>query len=194
MKKHALIICGITALLLVGCTKSNIVKNGGPAEPVFETQEGIVLDWSQIWQDLDAQFIDSGDYPFAVSIGGNADPDNKTLGLNLMVHAGTTPEEAVAYANEVVRVVGDEAATQDFSYATSGADSYGGFFDEYTLDLTVLPDGTQASESLWLIDMTIPAGSNQAIEPIEGAVTMEPTEAEEENAEEENAEDAEAAK
>ena len=76
MKKKVLIICGIAAMLLAGCTKSNIVT-GGPAEPVFETQEGIVLDWGQIGDDLDEQYLNNEDYPKAVSINYSVDPDKK---------------------------------------------------------------------------------------------------------------------
>ena len=91
MKKKVLIICGITAMLLAGCTKSNIVT-GGPAEPVFETQEGIVLDWGQIGDDLDEEYLNNEDYPKAVSVNYSVDPDKKTIDLTLMMNAGATPE------------------------------------------------------------------------------------------------------
>ena len=35
-------------------------------------------------------------------------------------------------------------------------------------------------KSVWLVNMTIPAGSNEAIVPAEGAKVMEPTSAEDE--------------
>lgn len=190
MKKKMLIICGIAAMLLAGCTKSNIVT-GGPAEPVFETREGIVLDWKQIGDDLDENFLNNEDYPMAVSINYNVDPDKKTMDLTLMVHAGTTPDEAVSFANAVVRAVNDEAAIQDFSFEESSEESYGGFFKENTLNLLVMPDGMMTDPSVWLVNMTIPAGSDEAIVPVEGATVMEPTEAEEGIAEDE-AEDADA--
>lgn len=181
MKKKLFIICGITAMLLAGCTKSNIVT-GGPAEPVFETQEGIVLDWGQIGEDLDAEFLDNEDYPQAVSVNYSVNPDTLTMDLTLMVHAGTTPEEAVDFANAVVRMVNDEAAVQDFSIETSTEESYGGFFQDYSLNLIVMPDGMMTDDSVWLVNMKIPAGSNEPVVPVEGAVVMEPTEAYDENA------------
>ena len=175
MKKKVLIICGIAAMLLAGCTKSNIVT-GGPAEPVFETQEGIGLDWGQIGDDLDEEYLNNEDYPKAVSVNYSVDPDKKTI--------GATPEEAVAFANAVVRTINDEAAVQDFSIETSTEDSYGGFFQDYTLNLIVMPDGMMTDKSVWLVNMTIPAGSNEAIVPVEGAKVMEPTSAEEDMGEE----------
>ena len=73
-----------------------------------------------------------------------------------------------------------EAAVQDFSIETSTEDSYGGFFQDYTLNLIVMPDGMMTDKSVWLVNMTIPAGSNEAIVPAEGAKVMEPTSAEDE--------------
>lgn len=183
MKKKMLIICGITAMLLAGCTKSNIVT-GGPVEPVFETQDGIVLDWGQIGDDLDEEFLDNEDYPQAVSVNYSVNPDTLTMDLTLMVHAGTTPDDAVAFADAVVRMVNDEATTQDFSIEASTEDSYGGFFQDYSLNLIVMPDGMMEDQSVWLVNMAIPAGSNEAIVPVEGAVVMEPTEAYDEELEE----------
>lgn len=171
-------------LLLAGCTKSNIVS-GGPAEPVFETQDGIVLDWGQIGDDLDAEFLNNEDYPMAVSINYSVQPDQSMMDMTLMVKAGTTPEEAVTFANAVVRAVSDEAATQDFSFEASTEDSYGGYFKENALNLVVMPDGMMTDQSVWLVNMTIPAGSDEKIVPVEGAKVMEPTETAEESLDEE---------
>ena len=83
-----------------------------------------------------------------------------------------------------MRTINDEAAVQDFSIETSTEDSYGGFFQDYTLNLIVMPDGMMTDKSVWLVNMTIPAGSNEAIVPVEGAKVMEPTSAEEDMGEE----------
>lgn len=164
-------------MLLAGCTQSNIVKGTAAAEPVFETQKGIVLDWGQIGDDLDEQFVNNVDYPMAVSVNYSVDPDKNSMELTLMVHAGTTKEEAVTLANAVVRTVNDEAAVQDFSIEKSSDTSYGGFFQKNTLLLKVIPDGMMTDKSVWLVNMTIPAGSDEAIVPIEGARVAESTQA-----------------
>ena len=185
-KKITLIICAAAAMLMTGCTESNIVSGKQPAVPVYETRDDIVLDWTEIGEELDAEFVESGDYPVAVDescINYQVMPDSKSMDLTLMVKPGTTPEEAVEFANQVVRYVNDQAATQDFSYAVSTEDSYGGFFEENSLHLIVMPDGTQTEQQYWLIDMEIPAGSNAEIVPLEGAVVME-TEASQEESEE----------
>lgn len=175
MKNRAFMICAVSALLLTGCTKSNILSSSGPAEPVFETQQGIVLDWTQIGNDMDEEFVNNDQYPMAVSVNYSLDPKKKSLDLTLMVKDGTTPEEAVEFANAAVRYLNDEVATQDFSYERSSETSYGGFFKEYDLNLIVMPDNTMTQQKYWLVDMKIPKGSDKTIEAKEGAVIMETT-------------------
>lgn len=190
MKNKAFMICAISAVLLTGCTESNILSSGGPAEPVFETQEGIILDWAQIGNDLDEQFVDNEEYPMALSVNYKLEPETKSIDITLLVKEGTTPEEAVEFANAVVRYMNDEAAMQDFSYEKSSDTSYGGFFKEYDAHLIVMPDYTMKEEQYWLVDMEIPKGSDEKIVPKEGAVIME-TSAEDQEEESEPEDDAE---
>lgn len=168
-------ICAVSAMLLTGCTQSHILAGGGPAEPVFETQQGIVLDWTQIGNDMDEEFVDSEDYPMALSVNYSVDQKKKSIDLTLIVKAGTTPEEAVKYADAGVRYLNDVAADQDFSYERSSETSYGGFFKNYDLHLIVMPDYTMKEQKYWLVDMNIPKGSDEKIVPKEGAVVMEST-------------------
>ena len=175
MRNKVLMICAVSAMLLTGCTQSHILAGGGPAEPVFETQQGIVLDWTQIGNDMDEEFVDNKEYPMALSVNYSMDPKEKKLDLNLAVKAGTTPEEAVTFANAAVRYLNDVAADQDFSFEKSSETSYGGFFKDYDLHLIVMPDYTMKEQQYWLVDMDIPKGSDQKIVPKEGAVVMETT-------------------
>ncbi|QRV22155.1 hypothetical protein I6K70_14375 [Lacrimispora saccharolytica] len=180
MKNKALIICAMSAMLLTGCTESHILASGGPAEPVFETQQGIVLDWTQIGNDMDDEFVDNEEYPMALSVNYSVDNENKSIDLTLIVKEGTTPEEAVTFADVAVRFLNDEASMQDFSYEKSSNTSYGGFFKIYDLHLIVMPDYTMKDKKYWLVDMDIPKGSDEKIVPKEGAVVMETTAADQE--------------
>lgn len=184
MKRKVFLICAITAMLLAGCTPSNIVQPTGPVKPDFETKKGIVLDWGQIGDDLDKQFLNNEEYPMATSINYSVDQDKKNLQLTLMVHAGTTQEQAVTFATAVVKAVNDEAAIQDFSFANSTDQSYGGFFQEYSALVRVIPDGLMNDKSIWLVDMEIPAGSDKPIVAIEGSKVAKPTKAADETADE----------
>lgn len=175
MRNKVLIICAVSAMLLTGCTQSHILAGGGPAEPVFETQQGIVLDWTQIGNDMDEEFVDNQEYPMALSVNYSMDPKEKSLDLTLIVKEGTTPEEAVTFANAAVRYLNDVAADQDFSIERSSDTSYGGYFKDNDLHLIVMPDYTMNKNQYWLVDMDIPKGSDEKIVPKEGAVVMETT-------------------
>jgi hypothetical protein len=189
MKNKAIMIFAVSAMLLTGCTKSNILSSGGPAEPVFETQKGIQLDWTQINTDIDEEFTENEQYPMALSVNYDLDKDKKTMNMTLMVKHGTTPDQAVEFANAAVKFLNDEVATQDFSYERSSDTSYGGFMKEYDLKLIVMPDYTMKENKYWLVDMDIPKGSDQTIVPKEGAEIMETTAADEEDTEEESSEE-----
>lgn len=181
MKNKALMICAMSVMLLTGCTKSNILASGGPAEPVLETQKGIVLDWTQIGNGMDEEFVDNTQYPMALSVNYSMDNKNKRMDLTLVVKDGTTTEEAVAFANAAVRHLNDEVAMQDFSYEKSSDTSYGGFFKEYDMHLMVMPNYGMSEVKYRLVDMDIPKGSNEKIVPKEGAVIMETTAEDQEN-------------
>lgn len=188
MKNKTIMMFAVSAMLLTGCTKSNILASGGPAEPVFETQKGIVLDWTQINTDIDDEFTENEQYPMALSVNYDLDKEKKAMNMTLMVKHGTTPEQAVEFANAAVKFLNDEVATQDFSYERSSDTSFGSFFKEYDLKLIVMPDYTMKENKYWLVDMDIPKGSNQTIVPKEGAEVMETTAADEEDTEEESSE------
>nr|WP_314465803.1 hypothetical protein [uncultured Clostridium sp.] len=175
MRNKVLMICAVSAMLLTGCTQSHILAGEGPAEPVFETQQGIVLDWTQIGNDMDEEFVDNKEYPMALSVNYSLDQKKKSIDLTLIVKAGTTPEEAVTFGDAAVRYLNDVAADQDFSYEKSSETSYGGFFKNYDLHLIVMPDYTMEEQKYWLVDMNIPKGSDEKIVPKEGAVVMEST-------------------
>lgn len=189
MKNKTIMIFAVSAMLLTGCTKSNILASGGPAEPVFETQKGIQLDWTQINTDIDEEFVENEQYPMALSVNYDLDKEKKTMNMTLMVKHGTTPDQAVEFANAAVKFLNDEVATQDFSYEKSSDTSFGSFFKEYDLKLIVMPDYTMKENKYWLVDMDIPKGSNQTIVPKEGAEVMETTVADEEDTEEESSEE-----
>ncbi|SET61438.1 hypothetical protein SAMN05443270_0689 [Lacrimispora sphenoides] len=180
MKNKALLMCAMSVLLLTGCTESNILKSTAPAEPVFETQQGIILDWDQIGNDLDEEFVDNEEYPMALSVNYKVERETNSIDLTLLVKDGSTPEEAVVFANAAVRFIGDEAAMQDFSYEKSSDTSYGGFFKDYDMHLIVMPDYMMNEQQYWLVDMDIPKGSDEKIVPKEGAVITETTSEDEE--------------
>ena len=66
--KKILIAIGC-ALLLSGCTESNIVDpQNGSAVPETGIVEGIQIDWGQVQDELDEEFVGSDDYPYGENI------------------------------------------------------------------------------------------------------------------------------
>ena len=67
MKRLLLIALGCAAFL-AGCTESTILDPTGPAVPETEIIEGIQIDWNQVQDELDEEFVESDDYPYGKNI------------------------------------------------------------------------------------------------------------------------------
>lgn len=93
------------------------------------------------------------------------DASSKTVTVLLPVTAKTTGEIAVEYGEAVLKVIGDELATQDFSYTPSDEEKlyYGGFFDENNVKIQIFPFNSQDDESTYLVNDTIKAGEQRAL-------------------------------
>lgn len=163
--KKMLILIASCVLFLSGCTKSNIVAPSLAIEPETDIKEGLEIDWGQVWDGLDENFIDPEAYPIAVEIGGAVEPEQKYAQLTIQVKEGTDPEEAVAYAMEVAKGMNDEVAMQDFKYEQSSEDSFGGFFKEYTLQVMVYPEGKYFEEDQCILDITVQPGEYVEFKP-----------------------------
>lgn len=166
-----LLLC---AAILCGCTQSNIVSPTGgtvegPVVPDVETKDNVEIDWSEVQQALRDEFIEPyatfGDYVMDLKI--EYDGASKTLTLLLPVNAKTTDEIAVAYGEAVLKMCGDELATQDFSYTPSDEDTlyYGSFFDENNAKVQIFPFNTQDDESTYYVNDTVKAGEQRALVP-----------------------------
>ena len=76
-----------------------------------------------------------------------------------------TEEDGVRYANELIRAFNDACADQDFSIARSSEESYGGLYQKYAVNIQVFREEDILAPELYLVSMTIPAGSNEAVVP-----------------------------
>ena len=163
MKKLLLTLSCV--LLLCGCTKSNIVSPEGPVEPDFSIKEDVVLDMVQIQETLDELFVGSEEYPFGKEIEFYIDEKDTSLYLMVTVADDTDPQVAAEYGMAMIEAFNDEVATQDFSYAPSSEESYGGFSDKYHVWIQIMPESTKEDEETWIVDDNIPAGTNYMVEP-----------------------------
>lgn len=156
--KKIVVLLSVFALLLSGCTQSNIVKNQGKLDPDMETKDDIEINWSQVWEDLDAQFIDPELYPFSESVNCNVVDEGKRIEFFLLVQPGTTKEQASSYATEVLKGFNDSIVTQDFSYESSGEESYGSYLAQYEIYVMVAPYDSKQHEETWIMEDTIQPG------------------------------------
>lgn len=159
------------AVLLSGCTKSQIVapEDGTRAvdKPDFEAKADVQLDWEQIGEDIDSIYTDEGSYPMCSgedAVNFDIDPEGKTVQINLFVKEETTKEDAVAYANAVLKGMNDEIAVQDFSVEKSSDTSYGGYYKDKTVTITVIAGNPMSGEENYLVDQTIEPGTDTPIQ------------------------------
>lgn len=105
------------------------------------------------------------DYPLSKYIDTVVDENNKTVMLIWPLDNAATEEDGVRYANELIRAFNDACAEQDFSIAVSSEESYGGLYQKYAVNIQVFRETDILKPDKYLVSMTIPAGSNQAVVP-----------------------------
>lgn len=161
MKKLILLLgC---AFLLTACTKSNIVSPEGLMEPDLTIKEGIEIDWDQIQGDLDDEMLDQDLYPISETVSFSVDESTQTVNLTAVVKDSATSEEAVKYADQLIKTFNDDVTIQDFSYSKSTETSYGKFFQKYAVQIQVIPASAKEDPSAALVDQLIKAGEDTPV-------------------------------
>ena len=62
------------AAFLCGCTQSNIVTPGeGSSDPDMTIRTNVTVDWDQVRDDLNDDYVNTDEYPYGVEIDVNAD-------------------------------------------------------------------------------------------------------------------------
>ncbi len=107
----------------------------------------------------------AGDYPLSKYIDTAVDENTKTIQLLWPLDNAATEEDGVRYANALLRAFNDACAEQDFSIAASTEDNYGGLYQKYAVNIQVFHEADILKPEKYLVSMTIPAGSNQAVVP-----------------------------
>ena len=165
MKRWILLLAAI-CLLCSGCTKSNIVPDGGQNNgegDVPPSADGIV--WEQLWEDFDEIYADTDAYPFIETvIAGVYDEDN-FIRFYLLLNTTISGEEAAEYATEVIKGFNDLIWEQNHDYARSTEDSYGGYVSRYNIYVMVGPDDVKDNRETWILEDTIPAGEYRPVSP-----------------------------
>ena len=162
MKRWILLL--VCICLLSGCTKSNIVPQncdeqyGDVPAPVG----GIV--WEQLWEDFDAVYADTNEYPFVETVNAGVYPEDGQIKFFLLLNTTISDEEAAEFATTVIKGFNDLIAEQNSNYSMSGDDFYGGFVSEYDIYVMVAPDDTKDDEATWILEDNIPAGEYRPVQ------------------------------
>ena len=163
-------VLALCMLAMTGCTQSSITTQSNmvtdPTVTVQETapteREALVeedaapetrFDWEQTESEVADLFGDTDFYPESVKMEYDADEEALTIDLKWVLANGTTEDVAMDYAVEMVQMFNDILAAQVTDVEFSAADSFGGLWDEYALNVKV---GTE--DGKWLIDKSYKAG------------------------------------
>jgi len=148
--------------MLAGCVQREIVVNSVQSVPDMEIKEGIVIDWEQVMEDCEAT-LNQDEYPEGQYLDFAVDEENNVTKIIWPLKHGVSPETCVEYAAAYARAFNDVIATQDFGYALSTEDSYGGYWDKHDMDVQVYDETTIMEPSQYYVNQIIPAGSNEPI-------------------------------
>lgn len=159
MKKlfRAAVLMLLCAGLLCGCTKRTIIKRVQDEEdlPVV-SEDGIA--WEQLWADWTDMYQDKDFYPFAETVNASISPEDNLAEFFLLLSKPISREEAIEYADEVIKGLGHLIAQQTPRYSDPGETSFGSYLDQYDIRVLVTEDSTKADSSTWILEDTVPAG------------------------------------
>ncbi|MDO4267743.1 MAG: hypothetical protein Q4C73_04650 [Eubacteriales bacterium] len=144
------------ALLLSGCTESNIVKPEASDAPDFNIYDNIELDENQLKADWEDVCLDEDDYPMAAALSFELHPDDGYVDMSVVVKDGTTAEDAAKYADEAIKSFNDQIAIQDFSYGASEETSFGGFFQDNEIHLKLYEGSAYEAGGEPFYETTVP--------------------------------------
>lgn len=191
-------VLALFVLALSGCTQSSI-SNEAPAgdEEVdpgkFETSEDDVVipreqnllieedveeqpmyDWDQVRNDFVDLLTDTDSYPETKSVDFTVDEPNLTISMVWTVGNDISDDDAMAYAADMVKLFNDLVAVQTTDVEESSADSFGGLWDTFALNVQVVKENGSA-----VIDKSYAAGEKIDLVPAVEETQVGPEEVEE---------------
>jgi len=164
MKLKALVLITTCAVLLCGCTKSNIVRLDETLGPDFNLYNNIEIDEDQLHENVDDIYLDPVDYPMASAIDFELHLDDAYVTVNVVVKDDTTPEDAAWFADKAIKGINDEVALQDFSYGESDDDTFGGLYQDNEIRLKIYDESSYASNGTPMYETTVPLDTYMTFE------------------------------
>ena len=173
LRTTAVALLGTAALLSACGQKRGTLTESAQASAAAEREsapdavihDDIKLDFDEAQSSCEELIQDADEYPLSSYIDTVVDEDSKTITLIWPLKNEATEEDGVRYANELIRAFNDACADQDFSIARSTEESYGGLYQKYAVNIQVFREKDILAPELYLVSMTIPAGTNEAVVP-----------------------------
>lgn len=156
MKIRYLAAAAGCAIILSGCTQSNIVRNSEVKiqvdAPDMEIDPDAEIDLDELTNDVNDVGLDPDTYPMASAIRFSVRLDEGVVDLDVVVKDDTSNDDAAWYAGEAIKVLNDQVVVQDPSYAVSEEDYFGGLYQEAEINVNIyyesdFPDGEPFFES-----------------------------------------------
>lgn len=152
--KNLMLVMGC-AVLLCGCTKSNIVQPEETQGPDFNLYMDVELDIDQLHDDVEDIYVDEEEYPMAAGIDFELNLEEEYVAVDVIVKDGTSPEDAAYYADVAIKGINDEVAIQDFSYGESGEDTFGGLYQDNEIRLAIYEESAYAAGGEPMYETTV---------------------------------------
>lgn len=163
MIKKIMLIAGC-AVLLSGCTKSNIVQPEETQGPDFNMYSDIEIDEEQLREDLNDIYLDEELYPMAAAIEADLKTDEGCVDVTVVVKDGTSAEDAAYFADVAVKGVNDQVAVQDFSYGESAEDTFGGLYQDNSINLKVYEESAYQNDGEPMYETQVPEDTYMVFE------------------------------
>lgn len=145
MKKIMLLALTIVSIIfLTAC-------GGGNAKKSYD------IDIDQCISDLKDGLSLTPDYTFVKDYDVVAKGDNLTI--SIVVGDSTSPENALDFADTVVRQLNSYAQIQDSNIESGSKDNYGGLYKQYTTLVGVAPLSKINEQSEWFVYGSIGSGN-----------------------------------
>ena len=118
-----------------------------------ETEPETMFDWEQVADEVAEVFGDKEAYPLGVKMSYACDEEAKTAELAWVLKDGTTEEDALKYATELVQMFNDILAVQTTEFEFAEVDTFGTVWEQFALTVQVTTENGTV-----LVDKSYDAG------------------------------------
>ena len=163
MIKKMMLIAGC-AVLLSGCTKSNIVQPEETQGPDFNMYMDIEIDEEQLRNDVNDIYLEEDVYPMASAIEADLKLEEECVDVTVVVKDGTSAEDAAYFADVALKGINDQVAVQDFSYGESDEDTFGGLYQDNVINLKIYEESAYQNGGEPMYETQVPKDTYMVFE------------------------------